>query len=137
MVTVTSLYICISYIQFHITFYYLSSLHSYCMSHVLCLCHISYIYFYCIPVSILCINHIHSITNCFSCSITSSFIYFCTFVYCLYFSCLIISHILFISSISYSSTYHWIYYLSNGSYYISYSVHIIVIYIYYFHGYIL
>ena len=39
----------------------------------------------------------------FSCSITSSFIYFCTFIYFLYFSCvhlscLIISHILFISS---------------------------------------
>ena len=43
----------------------------------------------------------------------------------------------FISFISYSSTYHLIYYLSNGSYYISYSMHVIVVYIYYFHGYIL
>ena len=43
----------------------------------------------------------------------------------------------FISFISYSSTYHLIYYISNGSYYISYFVHVIVIYIYYFHGYIL
>ena len=84
--------------------------------HVLCLWHIFYLYFYCIPVSILCIFHIHSITYCFSCSITSPFIYFGTFVYLLYFSCvhlscLIISHILFISSISHSSTYHLIYFI--------------------------
>ena len=44
---------------------------------------------------------------------------------------------IFISYISYSSTYHLIYSLSNGSYYISSSVHVIFIYIYYFHGYIL
>ena len=44
---------------------------------------------------------------------------------------------IFISYISYSSTYHLIYYLSNGSCYISYSVYVIFLYIYYFHGYIL
>ena len=43
---------------------------------------------------------------------------------------------IFISYISYSSTYHLICYLSNGSYYISYFVHVIFLYIYYFHGYI-
>ena len=69
MVTVTSLYMCISYIYtYSYNFYYLSSLHSYCMSifqlHVLCLWHSSYLYFSCISVSILCIFHIHSITYC-------------------------------------------------------------------------
>ena len=44
---------------------------------------------------------------------------------------------IFIAYISYSSTYHLIYYLSNGSSYISYSMHVIFLYIYYFHGYIL
>ena len=44
---------------------------------------------------------------------------------------------IFVAYIFYSSTYHLIYYLSNGSYYISYSVHVIFLYIYYFHGYIL
>ena len=38
---------------------------------------------------------------------------------------------IFISYISYSSTYHLIYSLSNGSYYISSSVHVIFVYIYY------
>ena len=33
----------------------------------------------------------HSITYCFSCSITYSFIYFCTFIYFLYFSCVHLS----------------------------------------------
>ena len=67
---VTSLYICISYnYTYSYNFYYLSSLHAYCMSiffplHVLCLWHSSYLYFSCISVSILCIFHIHSITYC-------------------------------------------------------------------------
>ena len=67
---VTSLYICISYnCTYSYNFYYLSSLHAYCMStffplHVLCLWHSSYLYFSCIFVSILCIFHIHSITYC-------------------------------------------------------------------------
>ena len=67
---VTSLYICISYnYTYSYIFYYLSSLHAYCMStffplHVLCLWHSSYLYFSCISVSILCIFHIHSITYC-------------------------------------------------------------------------
>ena len=67
---VTSLYICISYnYTYSYNFYYLSSLHAYCMStffplHVLCLWHSSYLYFSCISVSILCICHIHSITYC-------------------------------------------------------------------------
>ena len=72
-------------IHIHITFF---TYHLYipiaCQSfplHVLCLWHISYLYFYCIPVSILCIRHIHSITYCFSCSITYSFICFCNFIY--------------------------------------------------------
>ena len=69
MVTITSLYICISYIYtYSYNFYYLSSLHSYGMSIFSVTCsmslHISYLYFYCIPVSILCIFHIHSITYC-------------------------------------------------------------------------
>ena len=69
MVTVTSLYMCISYIYtYSYNFYYLSSLHSYCMSifqlHVLCLWQSSYLYFSCISVSILCIFHINSITYC-------------------------------------------------------------------------
>ena len=67
---VTSFYICISYnYTYSYNFYYLSSLHAYCMStffplHVLCLWHSSYLYFSCISVSILCIFHIHSITYC-------------------------------------------------------------------------
>ena len=67
---VTSLYICISYnYTYSYNFYYLSSLHAYCMStffplYVLCLWHSSYLYFSCISVSILCIFHIHSITYC-------------------------------------------------------------------------
>ena len=67
---VTSLYICISYnYTYSYNFYYLSSLHAYCMStffplHVLCLWHSSYLYFSCISISILCIFHIHSITYC-------------------------------------------------------------------------
>ena len=67
---VTSLYICISYnYTYSYVFYYLSSLHAYCMStffplHVLCLWHSSYLYFSCISVSILCIFHIHSVTYC-------------------------------------------------------------------------
>ena len=67
---VISLYICISYnYTYSYNFYYLSSLHAYCMStffplHVLCLWHSSYLYFSCISVSILCIFHIHSITYC-------------------------------------------------------------------------
>ena len=67
---VTSLYICISYnYTYSYKFYYLSSLHAYCMStffplHVLCLWHSSYLYFSCISVSILCIFYIHSITYC-------------------------------------------------------------------------
>ena len=66
----TSLYIYISYnYTYPYNFYYLSSLHVYCMStffplHVLCLWHSSYLYFSCISVSILCIFHIHSITYC-------------------------------------------------------------------------
>ena len=44
---------------------------------------------------------------------------------------------IFISYISYSSTYHLIYHLSNGSYYISYFVHVIFLYLYDFHDYIL
>ena len=67
---VTSLYICISYnYTYSYNFYYLSSLHAYCMStffplHVLCLWHSSYLYFSYISVFILCIFHIHSITYC-------------------------------------------------------------------------
>ena len=98
---ITSLYICISYIYtYSYNFYYLSSLHSYCMSILSVTCSmslayllsilllyscfytlhipysfynllfyvfgISYLYFYCIPVSILCIFYIHSITYCSS-----------------------------------------------------------------------
>ena len=58
------------------------------------------------------------------------------FIACFLYSFRYVYHI-FISYISYSSTYHLIHYLSNGSYYISYSVHVIFLYIYYFHGYIL
>ena len=60
--TVTSLYMCISYIYaYSYNFYYLSSLHAYYMStffplHVLCLWHSSYLYFFCISVSILHIS---------------------------------------------------------------------------------
>ena len=106
--------------------------------HVLCLWHIPYLYFYCIPVFILCIFHIHSITYFFSCSITYYFIYFCTFIYFLYFSrvhlsCLIISHILFISScilllILVPVYYHRIAVLCF-SYYVTYSLHFICIYL--------
>ena len=58
------------------------------------------------------------------------------FIACSLYSFRYVYHI-FMSYISYSSTCHLIYYLSNGSYYISYSVHVICLYIYYFHGYIL
>ena len=58
------------------------------------------------------------------------------FIACSLYSFRYVYHI-FISYISYSSTYHLIHYLSNGSYSISYSVHVIFLYIYYFHGYIL
>ena len=58
MVTITSLYICISSIYTY--FYYFNSLSSYipiaCQSfsvHILCLWHILYLYFFCIPISIL------------------------------------------------------------------------------------
>ena len=57
--------------------------------------------------------------------------------YHVFIACSLVCHHTFISYISNSSTYHLIYYLSNGSYYISYSVHVIFVYIYYFHGYIL
>ena len=58
MVTITSLYICISSIYTY--FYNFNSLSSYipiiCQSfsiHILCLWHILYLYFFCIPISIL------------------------------------------------------------------------------------
>ena len=65
MVTVTSLYICISYIYaYSYNFYDLSSLHAYCMSisfgTFFVVFGISFIYTF--LVSILCIFHIHSIT---------------------------------------------------------------------------
>ena len=92
---VTSLYICISYnYTYSYNFYYLSSLHAYCMStffplHVLCLWHSSYLYFSCISVSILCIFHIHSIIDCsisltYLLSILSYYLILsCTFIYIL------------------------------------------------------
>ena len=68
MATVTSLYICISYnYTYPYNFYYLSSLHAYCMSTffplpVLCLWHIFYLYFYCIPILLIFLfyNLLHS-----------------------------------------------------------------------------
>ena len=95
--------------------------------HVFCLWHISYLYFYCIPMlcHLLLISIILSTYAFLSCG-HSMFHLFIRYVY----------HI-FIAYIFYSSTYHLIYYLSNGSYYISYPVHVIFLYIYYFHGYIL
>ena len=93
--TVTSLYICISYIYtYPYKCYYLSSLHAYCMSisfplHVLCIWHNFYLYFSCISVSIFCIFHIHSIIDCsmsltFLLSILSyHLILSCTFIYIL------------------------------------------------------
>ena len=59
MAIVTSLYICISYnYTYSYNFYYLSSLHAYCMSTffplpILCLWHIFYLYFYCIPILLI------------------------------------------------------------------------------------
>ena len=106
MVTLTSLYICISYIYtYSYNFYYLSSLHSYGMSIFSVTCsmsfHISYLYFYCIPVSILCIFHIHSITYC---SIFHVLLSCIVFIYCfpgilfilLSLVCTVLIHILFV-----------------------------------------
>ena len=88
-----SIHIHITFITYHL--YIRIACQSFSL-HVLCLWHISYLYFYCIPVSILCIFHIHSMTYCFPCSITYSFIYFCIFIYFLYFSCPLILYFLFL-----------------------------------------
>ena len=92
--TVTSLYICISYIYTYPYNFY--GYHLYmpiaCQSfplHVLCLWHSFYLYFSCIYVYILCIFHIHSITYCsmsltYLLSILSyHLILCCTFIYIL------------------------------------------------------
>ena len=92
--TVTSLYICISYIYaYSYNFYDLSSyMLLACQSfplHVLCLWHSFYLYFSCISVSIFCIFHIHSIIDCsmsltYLLSILSyHLILSCTFIYIL------------------------------------------------------
>ena len=92
MVTVTSLYMCISYIYaYSYNFYDLSSLHAYCMSIYFdtSFWHSFYLYFSCIYVSIFCIFHIHSITDCsmsltYLLSILSyHLILSCTFIYIL------------------------------------------------------
>ena len=186
MVTVTSLYICISYIYTHsYNFYYLSSLHSYCMSifsvtmsmslayllSILLLyscfytLHIpysfynllffisyhyfsDYVNFYHIfhislrSAELILYYHIiyyHRLSHILSCAfiyytyhIPFSFIYFLYFS-CVHLSCLIISHILFISSctlllILVPVYYHRIVVLCF-SYYVIYSLHFICIYL--------
>ena len=60
MVTVTSLYICISYIYtYSYNFYYLSSLHSYCMSIFSVTCSISLAYLLSIPLLYFCFYTLH------------------------------------------------------------------------------
>ena len=76
----------------HITFYFLSSLHSYCMSIFYVTCFMSLAYLLSILLLYSCFYTLqipYSFYNLlFSCSITYSFIYFCTFhvtfsfVYC-------------------------------------------------------
>ena len=59
MVTVTSLYICISYIYtYSYNFYYLSSLHSYCMSIFSVTCSMSLVYLLSILLLYSCLSHI-------------------------------------------------------------------------------
>ena len=84
MATVTSLYICISYLYTY--FYNFNSLSSYipiaCQSfsvHILCLWHILYLYFFCIPISILYIflylSCVHLFPGCHM-SFFSRFLFF-------------------------------------------------------------
>ena len=131
MVTVISLYICISYIYtYSYNFYYLSSLQIACQSfllHVLCLWHISYLYFYYIYVSILCIFHIHSITYC-----SMSLAYLLSIL--LLYSCFYTLHIpysfynlLLYVHVLLSFTVHVLYSCTNFIYYIH------VMFMYYFH----
>ena len=107
MVTVTSLYICISYIYtYSYKFYYFSSFNSYCMSIFSVTCSMSLAYLLSILLLYSCFYTLHipySFYNLLFYIFYYIFIYFCTFIYFLYFpcvhlSCLIISHILFISS---------------------------------------
>ena len=97
----------------------------------------------------LCTFHVfifHAIAYCFSCSITYSFIYFCTFIYFLYFSCLLLScyslllfmfyyiffHILFMSSYTVFLVLVTVYYHRIAvlcfSYHIIYFIHFLYIY---------
>ena len=126
--TVTSLYICMSYIYTNSYNFLLFIIFTFLL-HVTC--------------SVFDITPIYTFTAflCFvifylSLSFLALMHFYHVFIACSLYSFRYVYHI-FISYISYSSTYHLIYYLSNGSYYISYSVHVIFLYIYYFHGYIL
>ena len=99
----------------HITFYYLLSLHSYCMSIFSVTCSMSlayllsilllYSYFYTLHIPYSFYNLL------FSYSITYSFIYFCTFIYFLYFSCVHLSCLI----ISHIYTFHIILYFTSCS----------------------
>ena len=84
MATVTSLYICISSIcTYFYNFNYLSITYTLpiaCQSllvHILCLWHIFYLYFYCIPVSMLYISytyHVHFLSYSYSVHVSYTFI---------------------------------------------------------------
>ena len=133
MVTVTSLYICISYIY----------INSYNFGLLIIFTFLLHINLFRYMFSIFDISPIYTFTifPCFvifylSLSFLALMHFYHVFIACSLYSFRYVYHI-FISYICYSSTYHLIYYLSNGSYYISYSVHVIFLYIYYFHGYIL
>ena len=102
----------------------------------------SFIYF----MYFLCVHLSCYIAYCFSCSITYSFIYFCTFIYFLYFSCVHLScyslllfmfyyiffHILFMSSYTVFLVLVTVYYhriiVICFSYHIIYFIHFLYIY---------
>ena len=181
MVIVTSLYICISYIYtYSYNFYYLSSLHSYCMSIFSVTCYMSlaylisilllYSYFYTLHIPYSFYNllffisyhyfsdyvnfyHIFHISlrsaelilyyhiiycHRFSHILSCAFIYYSfhipfSFIYfsCVHLSCLIISHILCISSCTLFLILVLVYYPRIAalcfSYYVIYSLNFICI----------